>query len=220
MRRFFTTLMAIIVVTSFSSWAVAKTSTPDTDHSGFNKADAEQIRDAAQGLREVFGVEETATGEQTKKPATTDSSKKTIADVADKAVDMADRMVSKAAESLQKVAPDVWRIMIRQQYVKAISGPILPLTLLAIVLIYYKVLKKWIPDHNNSETLGSPNDPNNPLVFFWIVFQYWIPVVCGIWFSIWFSMAMTESIKYLVNPEFYAVRDMLMMILNKGNGVG
>ena len=176
-----------------------------------SKEDVKQIREAAEGLRTVFGIEDPkADG---KKDDQKDGQKKTIVDVADKAVDMAGRMVSQAAESIEKVAPEVWRIMIRQQYVKAVSGPILPCLLLVVVFAYYNTLRKWCPDPKQQISSGD-NETG-----FWC-FQYPVPLVAGVACGVWACIAFSMSVKYLINPEFYAIRDMLMMILNKGNGVG
>jgi hypothetical protein len=36
-------------------------------------------------------------------------------------------------------------------------------------------------------------------------------------FGIWLGNRVADSIKYLVNPEYYAVRDLLSLLLNPSN---
>ncbi len=173
-----------------------------------SKQDIQQIREAAQGLKEVFGIEDDSAKKNDSK--TGKPEKKTMADVADKAVDMAGRMVAQAAETIQKVAPDVWRIMIKQQYAKATSIIIIPVGLLIILFIAYRQVNKWWP---RPERGFDSNDEN---CNWWIVCKI-VPFIGGIALSVWFAIALSFSVKYLINPEFYAIRDMLMMILGKGN---
>ena len=35
----------------------------------------------------------------------------------------------------------------------------------------------------------------------------------------WFLQSLANTIQYVVNPEFYAFRDLLVLLLNKGQGL-
>jgi hypothetical protein len=180
------------------------------------KQDVKDLREAAEGIREVFGIEKPVSTEKPN-PGTADSKtakpeekRKTVADVADKAVDMVDRLVTQAAGSIQKVAPDVWRIMIRQQYAKAISGISTPLLLIIVTIICFRVMKKWWHIDYKSKDYEDIDK-----TWHFIITQL-VPFAACLILGIWLSVAITASVAYLINPEYYAVRDMLMMILNKG----
>ena len=43
-----------------------------------------------------------------------------------------------------------------------------------------------------------------------------IPIICMFSFGIWGFNRAADSAKYLINPEFYAVRDLLTLVLNPG----
>jgi|GEM_PF-3760302 len=169
-----------------------------------NKEDVKQIQEASRGLNQVFGIEAPA-------PKPTELSEqpqqKTLTDVADKAVDMVGRLVATAAATLQKVAPDVWRIMIKQQYAKALGDLLLPWLLFfgGIVLSSIKA-GSWKLEANPS---------SDELAARLLVVVAAPAVVCALTF-IWGAVALKNSIMLLVNPEFYAIRDLLIMLLNKG----
>ena len=177
---------------------------------GLTPKDVVQLKEAAQGLRQVFGIEDkTAKSDQNpaQKQAGEEHPQKTMADVADKAVDMAGRMVGQAAEQIQKVAPDVWRIMIRQQYAKGLADVIVPLCLLGITFVYFKIARKhWKYEEESDGDLKTVS----------FLFVNLAPFLCGIALAIWTAIQISSSMMYLINPEFYAIRDMLMLLLNKG----
>ena len=119
-------------------------------------------------------------------------------------------LVTSVSKTLESVAPQVWRIMIRQQYAKAIADLVLPWALFAMVILYWVIMnKKWvIPvkeggyDRYEEERVARA------------ILATGVPIVAGIAFFCWGAYALANSIKYLVNPEYYAVRDLLIMLLN------
>lgn len=181
-----------------------------------NKEEIQQLKAATEGLKEVFGIE----GEKpaTKTEGKKTENKKTIADVADKAVDMAGKLVSQAAETIQKVAPDVWKIMIKQQYANALGNIVLPLLLIILVVAYNKVVAKKLGYAGKTQEeikvlfdrMDSTDDQVGVFIFYDVV-----PVAGMLIVGIWTAIAVSASLKYIINPEFYAVRDMLLMLLGK-----
>ncbi len=134
-----------------------------------------------------------------------------MADVAEKAVDMVGVAVSNAASHLEKVAPEVWRVMVKQQYAKALTDPVKPLIFLIAILICQHVLAKKVV--SGPKDNGRESDDE-----YWarIWFRYIIPMVLGIIVTIWLAAELASSIKLLVNPEYYAFRDLLQIMLNQG----
>lgn len=135
-------------------------------------------------------------------------SNKTVADVLDKALDLVSGSIATIAAGVEKAAPHVWRIMIRQQYANAVGDLILPWGLFIVVLIYYKVLKnKWPkPEKTGSSDDITPRDA-------WIIFVAVVPLGFGIIFGFWGIQNLTDSAKILINPEYYAIKDLIAIIL-------
>lgn len=165
------------------------------------------MREQLQALAEAMGVEVTPKpASQNAGKTAADAPKKDMAEVADKALDLVNGLVASVSETLQRVAPEVWRIMIRQQYAKAIADLIVPWSLLMLAIVYYVILKKkWVGEtrYTDSETAR-------------LIFAKIVPMAGGVIFGIWGVVALSNSIKYLINPEYYAVRDMLLMLLSPG----
>lgn len=128
-------------------------------------------------------------------------------EVADKALDMVKGAVSSVSETVQKAAPHVWKIMVKQQYIKAATTVMLPWMLFGLVFGYYFYVKKvWVWDpksHTNTE---------EAIVGRAILVKI-VPGVLWIIFGCWGSWALSESLAYILNPEYYAIRDMLLMAL-------
>jgi len=134
---------------------------------------------------------------------------KTVADVLNKALDLVSGSVATIAAGMEKAAPHVWRIMIVQQYANAASGILLPWGLLALVVVYYKIIGKRWP---------KPTEPDHPRYEFgpnsaWWIFSRILPVFFGIIFGIWGVDNLSDSLKMLINPEYYAIKDLIVIIL-------
>jgi hypothetical protein len=135
---------------------------------------------------------------------------RTAVDVADKALDMFGGLVVSISSAMQKAAPEVWRIMIRQQYAKAIADLTTPWMLLMMTLIYWNVIgKKYRKGYleRSQKSYDSDADVANG-------FNIGLPLIAGGIFCIWGIIAFSASAKYLINPEFYAVRDILVLLIN------
>ena len=176
---------------------------PTQQPSGMNPQDIKTLQDGAAALGKAFGIE------QPKPHATvppTPEKPKSFADVADKGLDMVKNLVITLAETLEKVAPEIWRVMVRQQYAKAISGLVLPWGLFLVTILYTVILKKiWKDENLDSEDRAW----RGGLTTF-------LPFVAGIVFAIWGCVNLKDSVLLLINPEYYAIRDLLIMILSPG----
>lgn len=187
---------------------------------GLTKDQADALKDQVGGLKKVFGIDEggqtAQTTQQPAQPVSQQDQKKTAADVADKALDMVNKMVADAAATIQKVAPDVWRIMIKQQYAVAVSNLVAPWVAILILWICRKIVyKNWIVDHptvNNSK--GDEEASDEQACKMWVVGI--LPYAAMAALAIWGISRLADSISILINPEFYAMKSMIMILLGKG----
>lgn len=139
-----------------------------------------------------------------------------MAKVADKALDMASGMLASVAKTLEKAAPEVWRIMIRQQYAKAVMGLIVPWMLWLGILICTIILNFKIK--HSIRGCKEPVDRCDGCTLK-LVAGIIIPIgLLGI-SGIWGANRLASTAAYLINPEFYAIRDLILMVLNRGQGV-
>lgn len=188
--------MLSIVVSVFLAAA------PVQDTAQVSQQDAAQLRDQAKSLATALGVQtEPPKPQQPPQPAPT-----TMPQVADKALGMLGNLVAGVSQTLNKVAPEVWRVMIRQQYAKAIGNFLTPFLFFLTVVIYMLVMKGlWkcpARDDDQDEWIA------------WMIFCRWIPMVFGIIFFMVFAYDLVDSIQILINPEFYALKDLLTMVFN------
>lgn len=192
----------IIALSLFLTIPAMAANNPDGGTSPISVEDAGKIRDGVKAIGQAFGVTPAQVAQQV-----TQAPQKSMADVADKALGMFGGLVANVSNMLKNVAPYVWKIMIRQQYAKAIADIILPLMLLFLTIIYFFITRKmWKFSENFSSDEYTA----------WLIFTTIAPIIFGIIFFIWTANNVSESIKYLINPEYYAVKDILTMILNPG----
>lgn len=202
-------VIAIAVVTLISGYAgAAFAETPAVQSQQEpSSAEKEQMRSDIKALGEMFGVEQAPV--PAKAADGSAPQKKTVAEVADKALDMASGLVAKVAAAVGKVSPEIWRVMIKQQYAKAIADLVVPWSLFFTVLLVACLLRKRA---GQLPTIRDASDDDMTVYFLFIILPTavcLICLVCGL-------NCLSDSIKYLVNPEYYAVRDILQMLLNRG----
>lgn len=189
-----------------SSYAQTEKSSAEEINEAFQKSEAaKKLKQEVSLLKELFGIE---TKKEEKSSSNTNSSgRKTIADVADNALQLTKGLVVSISETLQKVAPNVWRIMIKQQYVKAVSGVLVPWGIFFVFFVYIKVIqKRWIVEDKKSEE------------YQWrIAFATIIPIIVCVGSGIVGVCHIANAFKYLINPEFYALRDLLVVLLGSGS---
>lgn len=179
------------------------TQAPNTATPPLSAEDAAKLRQQLNQLGVVFGVDKPAApvkeGEAPKQ--------KNMAEVADRALSMVSGMIASVSQTVEKAAPQVWRIMIMQQYAKALGDIMTPFLLCLLVVGYYQFAKKKIGQADWSKSWY-----DSDWAKFW--FSLAFPVIFGLWFGIWLSVSLSDSVKYLINPEYYAVRDILIMVMN------
>jgi hypothetical protein len=199
--------------------------TPPTDASAgvspgtgavFSPADIREARETLQILAGGFGIELGA-GQPVAVPTPAPAEpapKKSMADVADKALEMSAKLVTSIAGKMEQVAPRVWEVLVRQQYAKAIGELIAPFGLfwgfLIAAFIIRKVWKLSEREKDDCVDMDSMHTWRGIITFI-------LPLIVCVFLGISFFCRFSDSIMYLINPEYYAVRDLLQMLLKPGS---
>lgn len=177
---------------------------------------AAAVKKGVEELGKLFAVEAPPQKAEPQKIEVDPAPQKSMADVMDKAIDKVSDVVGAMAKAISNIAPEVWRIMVRQQYAKGIAFLIVPF-LLTLVLVAGFFASKARYDHVIS-LIGNPNNPeradSDEAGFFWFL-KIAFTVFIGLSF-VWLANRITDAALFLINPEFYAIQDLLRMILNKG----
>lgn len=212
MKKILITIAAFVIATGILYSCNARAAEPFTP---------EQKAAAQTALKEVaknMGVELPAQPAEKQDGAKPDEKKNTVSwpEVADKVVEKSASFVTTVAETLQKAAPEVFRVMVRQQYAVAIGQIIYPLGVMIVFIVAAAVLRRFwkkpaTEDYDINE--WGPAYPPGWHVLLTLV----IPGVVCIIYGTEFFNNLGDSIQRLVNPEFYAIRDLLKMLLAPGS---
>ncbi|MBI2453995.1 MAG: hypothetical protein HYV54_00230 [Parcubacteria group bacterium] len=210
-RLFYAVLVGIFV----SLPLVWGQSQPAKQEAALSAEDAKQLKDQLEALAALLKskVPQESQGKSDTQSSQTQSQSgnRSVADVLDKALDLTSSSIAFIASKVEKAAPQVWRIMIFQQYAKAIGDVILPWGLFILVVVYYKVVgKKWIkPDKFSDDKQKNVRDE----YVGWFICSRVIPICFGCIFGIWGMNNLSGSIKYLINPEYYAIKDLFGIVM-------
>ncbi len=184
---------------------------PVSDH-----VDTAKLRENLAPLANTFGVKP---DDQASTPSSGDdqsfnvsSDHKTMADVADRALTSIQDVTAKVADSLSKIAPQVWRIMIKQQIAKAIVAPLDSLARLGGALVLWGFGHKlWKHMEDANYEYGNAAAFNNG---FRVAAIYALPLGIGVINTIDLIGSLQYSILHFVNPEFYAIQDLLNAVMH------
>jgi len=161
------------------------------------RPDTAQLRAQVQALAEALGVKQAAPPEE---------KQRTAVDVADRALDMFGSAVASVASQIEQHAPLLWKVMVKQQYAKAVADVIPSLGwILVALLAHFVVRRKWQKPSDNTE---------EGLQFLWHFVTWVVPLALGIIGVSSFVVSASDSVKFVINPEYYAVRDILLMVMN------
>ena len=217
MKRVMPVLFAMAVMFGLVCSVSAQTakSAPAKAETSLNEEDRQMLRDATQLLRDYFDEKKQkemteSKGSKKKQEAKEEAKQTDMADVADKALGLLEKYIGKAEQAFKSVAPEVWRVMIKQQYANAVSGVLMPSALIMLLAIYVLVIKTLWKELPKADT----DYDTNWWARFWLIRM--LPFVLFIILGIFFSFDLASSIKMLINPEYYAFRDLLQIVLNRG----
>jgi hypothetical protein len=162
----------------------------------FTEEERRQALEALQVISKTFGQQ----------PAVQTPPQKSMADVADKALDISTKYIGQAASIIEKAAPRVWSVMVRQQYAKAFGELVGPVVLfIAFLIITVSVRKLWV--------LPTDSDEQGFRTFVTLV----LPLFAFAIISGNFAYRLSDSIQYLINPEYYAIKDLVQLLLRPGS---
>jgi hypothetical protein len=134
---------------------------------------------------------------------------KTMGDVADKALDISTKYIGQVASVLEKAAPHVYKVMIRQQIARAIGNVIGPIVLLLALLMVVSILRHvW--KEPARDRLGELTDEGSFRVAATLV----VPIIAAVILCIVLAIQLSDSVMYLINPEYYAIKDLVAMLLH------
>ena len=201
-------ILLILVLLISIGTVFSQTPTPTPPSTG--QPSAEDIKQAKETVKTLLAD----------KPAATPQNEKSIADVMDKGLDMLTGYVGTLEGVVSKYAPEVWRVMIRQQYAKAISYPLYWGLLLLAIIIIQKVVKSWLGVNKDThifkmtEVEERENTRYNMPVSF--LLRVWLagifPIVVAIPVTIAFLYSLTGGVMILINPEYYALKDIIQLL--------
>ncbi len=129
---------------------------------------------------------------------------KTAADIADQALNMLGDAATKMSDMLQKTAPEVWRIMIRQQYTQAAVNVTLATLFLGVSIGLYYSTKKilTLKDHSTYDDEWK----------IWAKAGVFIALLTT---AIIFACNVGFAAGRLINPEYYAIANMIELAKTK-----
>jgi hypothetical protein len=81
----------------------------------------------------------------------------------------------------------------------------------AIFWIISRSFKKW-----RQKKIDAKQDYSNDNEYLWACGLYYVSLILTGVMSLFTFMTLGESIRLLINPEYYAIQDLLRMILNRG----
>jgi len=180
----------------------------------------QQVLEALKTINETFKGAQPAPAPQAEKK----DSGKSMADVADKALDISTKYIGQAAAILEKAAPHVWRVMVMQQYAKAVGEIAIPFGWMLMILVATAVLRsqwKIYPKNvyekdaegkRTSEILhhASSDDETTAHTLAALV----VPILAELIAGGFFVYNLANSAMYLINPEYYAIKDLVAMLLH------
>jgi hypothetical protein len=232
-NKIFVLVLALLTCLSGSASAFADAPAPTPSGSSLSQAftpeDLAKMRETLNQLSKAMDKDTAPNAAPAATPATSSSAavdppkKTTMADVANKALDMMGAGVAVISSNLQKIAPHVWRIMIMQQYAKAAYEIAEPLCLFLGGLLFILVMRLlWKPKlvltseepksrYNSSDW----TDKDTEKVKY--AFRSVVPSVYLIIVGLWLGTSIGTSVKYVINPEYYAVKDILTLVTDPKN---
>lgn len=186
--------------------------------------EAQALRADLQTLATAMGIEQGATNTSTATAQENIQENTTMANVADRALTLVNGLVAQLSTTLETMAPELWRVMIKQQYAKAVTNLVVPIGLFFAALAYWLTFRNRVHEIINKLSEGSLDkvrdrgDSNESvkqeLSSIGLAFGSWLPIAFMCIFASWSFNRIADSAALLINPEYYAVRDIMLMLLN------
>jgi hypothetical protein len=204
-------LAAIILAVALNNGPPPPTAAPPVEQKqdAFTPEERKQALEALQTIAKTFGAPQAQQA-----PAQPQPQGKTMAEVADKALDMSAKYIGQAANIIEKAAPRVWAVMVKQQYAKAIGEIIAPIMWIVMVIILTSAVRLfWKVSNDHKSEDFTDNDTRTWRNVATLVFPGFICLVAG---GV-LASRLSDSAMYLINPEFYAIKDLVQILLRPGS---
>ncbi|MBI4142652.1 hypothetical protein HY480_02135 [Candidatus Uhrbacteria bacterium] len=118
--------------------------------------------------------------------------------------------IAQAAVQIERAAPDVWKMLVRQQYARALGDFARPLLFFGVIAAYFWFFgRKW--SKQVTEELGGDNEFGGFVLFQGIIVG--IPAIIGISQGYHAIVALATAVTVISNPGYYAIRDLLALLL-------
>lgn len=124
-------------------------------------------------------------------------------------INMLEQGIQKAADTLGVAVPQLWEILIRQQYVEAANSILALLAILTVAGIYAWVAKKLLKSDSSYEETYGGEDIKDIVFFSLVISGIFIAVILLITTIGFFE---NETIGKILNPEYYALKDIAEFI--------
>lgn len=177
----------------------------------FTPEKSEQAKQLLADLMHLLGDSSEEDKASTPKP-----SGKNMADVANRVIDIVSKSTATIAETVQKAAPEVWKIMVKQQFASALANLIAPIGTIVLVVIAAAVCTSvWPKPVYDSLTVVKDGETANGGFYAWYFFFRIVPIVTSVVAGGVLINEMTRSVKKMINSPYYATRDLLQMLLGR-----
>lgn len=173
-------------------------------------------KQAYDGLHALFASKVTVNNVSAPAPSQENiGNHKTMGDAADKALDLLHESSGKMLDLLgqgaaqiaattEKAAPIIWKIMVKQQIANALANIIGPLIMLLGAWIFHLII---------GASFGTVTDPS---IKEWVIgLKFVAPIGVSIIGTIWLINALMQCLQQLVNPQYFAARDLIDMITRR-----
>lgn len=194
-------------MTSMSASSFAQDDAQSPAKSLINVDDVRQLGEQVKALKAIVSDDPKPAPEP--KPEPKPEPSKTMGDAADKALDMLGGAVGTVADTLKKIGPEVWRIMIIQQYANAARSLAGPIFALIASLIVFFAARKGLTIKEDEKSYSQ--DDWRGFKHFLKGVTWFAPCLCALIVAI----NLSEAVAMLINPEYYALKDLLGLLTGK-----
>jgi hypothetical protein len=206
MKKYFA-LFCFLFMTSMSANSFAQDAQSPAK-SSINVDDVRQLGEQVKALKSLVSDDPKPEPKPEPKAEPAEQSK-SMGDVADKALDMLGGAVGTVADTLKKIGPEVWRIMIIQQYANAARSLAGPLFALIASLIVFFAARKSLAIKEDER--GYDHSDWRGFKRFLKGVTWFAPCLCALIVAI----NLSEAAAMLINPEYYALKDLLGLLTGK-----
>jgi hypothetical protein len=139
-----------------------------------------------------------------------------IAEVSASIMELGAHALVPVARKMEQTSPDAWRTMVKRQYAKGFERVIKPAGLFLFAWVLWGLMRPF------RRRMGMAGEQDKMMAGIRTVVGafvgYLIPILILFNFLGRFLTALSEGAGYVINPEYYALQDLLITVLTKGAG--